>query len=136
MPYRDEVEALSARVEILERENDELATRLERARASLASVAADLAGLPASADVPWRSLYGGEPVRLTFVNTTKRKLSLVWVSYDGAERVESTMIPEGRVTLETSTGYLFRMRAGDEIVWQGYARVGQAELGPRADLAR
>lgn len=128
MPYRDEVGALSARVETLENENDDLRTRLARARAGLVSIAADLAGFPPEADVPWRSLYGGEPIEVTFVNGTDHKLVLVWVSYDGRERAETTVVPEGRVTLETHSGHLWRMRDGDHIVWQGYARAGVSPL--------
>ena len=128
MPYRDEVEALSARVQTLERESADLRARLESARAALASIAAELAGLPFEADIPWRSLHGGEPLELSFVNGTGHKVALVWVSYDGRERSEATLVPEGRLTLPTHSGHLWRAREGDAIIWQGYARAGELEL--------
>lgn len=128
MPYRDEVEALSARVQTLERENDDLRARLERTSAALASVAGELAGLPFDADISWRSLHGGEPFELTLVNGTEQKLALSWVSYDGRERPEATLVPGGRLTLPTHSGHLWRAREGAVIVWQGYARAGEPEL--------
>ena len=128
MPYRGQVAALSARVQTLERENEDLRARLERARAALASVAGELAGLPAEADISWRSLHGGEPFDRTFVNATERKLALSWVSYDGRERPEATLVPGGRLTVPTHSGHLWRAREGDAIVWQGYARAGEPEV--------
>ena len=130
MPYRDELEALKARVEALEHERDGLEASLERARAGLASVAGWLAGLPAAADLPWRSLHGGEPVEAVFVNPGADKLTLVLVGHDGREHVETTIVGGGEHRVATHTGHLFRLRDEDGVVWQGYVRAGATRLGP------
>ncbi len=108
MPYRDEVAALRARAETLQAERDDARAGLERARAALASVVADMAGLPAEAEIPWRSLHGGEPITVRFVNGTEHKLELIWVSYDGQLRSDGSLIPGGERERATYVGHLFR----------------------------
>ncbi|MCA9610746.1 MAG: hypothetical protein KC619_34360 [Myxococcales bacterium] len=130
MPYRDEVEALRARVQSLEQERDGLEARLERTRAGLASVVAWMAGLPAEAGLPWRSLHGGEPVEAVFVNPEAETLTLVLVGHDGREHVETTIVGGGEHRVATHTGHLYRLRRGDRVLWQGYVREGATRLGP------
>lgn len=124
MPYRDELESLRARCETLSTERDDALARLERARAALASAVADMSDLPPSADIPWRSLHGGEPLVVRFVNATDRKLDLVWVSYDGQERVESSLVPGGEIERQTYVAHLWRFidRERAAIAMQAYVR--------------
>ncbi len=129
MPYRDELEALKARVEALEAERDGLEAALERTRASLASVVGWMAGLPPEAELAWRSLHGGEPLEATFVNGSQAKLTLVLVGHDGREHVEVTIVAGGEHRLATHTGHLFRLRDERRVVWQGYVTAGAARLG-------
>jgi hypothetical protein len=130
MPYRDELDALRAQVEALTMERDEAIAGLERARAALASVVADMAGLPAEADIPWRSLHGGEPIAVRFVNATDRKVELVWLRYDGRARSELTLIPEGAREVRTSVAHLYRVLdpASGEVLRQGYVRADEPRV--------
>lgn len=130
MPYRDERAALEARVEALEHERDGLEASLERARAGLASVVAWMAGLPPEADLPWRSLHGGEPVEAVFVNRGAQTLTLVLVGHDGREHEQTTIVAGGEHRLPTHTGHLFRLRGPEGFVWQGYVHAGALRLGP------
>lgn len=130
MPYRDDAKALRDRVDVLTLELEQVNASLERARAALASLVADLAALPPNADIPWRSVHGGEPIRVRFVNHGERKVELRWVSYDGRERPETTIIPGGERELATHIAHLWRMVdvESGEIVLQRYVR---AEEDPR-----
>lgn len=130
MPYRDDVEALHRHVEAVTAERDEARAQLERARAALASVVADMAGLPAEADIPWRSLHGGEPRDVVFVNATRRKVALAWVSYDGRTREEVTLVPDGERAVSTFVAHLWRVSDAEtgEVVLQRYVRVGDARI--------
>ncbi|HEY8431855.1 MAG TPA: hypothetical protein VIL20_25935 [Sandaracinaceae bacterium] len=130
MPYRDELEALRARAASLERELERARSQLERARAALASAVADLAGLPPEADIPWRSLHGGEPVMVRFVNRTARKLELVWIGYDGRPHSIVTIVPGGEREERTYVAHLFRLldAATGEIVLQRYVRAGETRI--------
>ncbi len=133
MPYRDDADALRARVESLERELERTSSALERARAALASVVADLAGLPPEADIPWRSLHGGEPIVVRFVNASDRKLELVWISYDGQPRTVVTLVPGGEREERTYVAHLFRVIDPETraIVLQRYVRADQARITVR-----
>lgn len=130
MPYRDEIEALKARIEALEHERDGLEASLERARASLASVVGWMAGLPAAADLPWRSLHGGEPVEAVFANPTDETLALALVGHDGREHPETTIVAGGEHRVATHTGHMWRLRGAAGVVWQGYVRAAERRLGP------
>ncbi|MGE0792233.1 MAG: hypothetical protein AB7S26_41555 [Sandaracinaceae bacterium] len=127
MAYRDDAEARAEAMSALRAERDEALSRLERARAALLSAVSEMSGrTPGDEMIPWRSLHGGEPVRATFVNRTSLKLALVWVSFDGREREELTMIPGGKVVLDTHAGYLYRFREVylGRIIAQRYVRYG------------
>lgn len=130
MPYRDDVEALHRHVEAVTRERDEALAQLERARAALASVVADMAGLPAEADIPWRSLHGGEPIEVTFVNRTGKKVALAWVSYDGRAHEEVTLVPGGERAVSTFVAHLWRVSDAQsgEVVVQRYVRAADARV--------
>ncbi|MCB9597086.1 MAG: hypothetical protein H6719_30460 [Sandaracinaceae bacterium] len=132
MPYRDDIAALLVRVELLERKGERLEESLERARAGLASAVAEMAGLPPQADIPWRSLHGGEPIEAVFVNDGERTVTLVFVGYDGRAHDEVTIVAGGEHRVSTHTGHLWRLRDDEEVVWQGYVRAGQARLGATA----
>lgn len=130
VPYRDDAAALRARVEALTTERDRASAQLERARAALASVIAEMSGLPAEAAIPWRSLHGGEPTTVRFVNATERKLELVWVSYDGQLRPESSLIAGGERERATYVGHLFRAidPTSGEVVLQRYVRADEDRI--------
>ena len=132
MPYRDDAEAQARHVEALTQERDEALARLERARAALASVVAEMSALPPEADIPWRSLHGGEPLRVTFVNETDETLSLRLVSYDGREREEVTLVAGGEREVDSFVAHLWRLvdRAG-AILWQGYLRADRPRISAR-----
>jgi hypothetical protein len=130
MPYRDELEGLKAQLEALTVERDDASARLERARAALASVVAEMAGLPAEADIPWRSLHGGEPTSVRFVNATPRKVELLWVSYDGQPRSELTLVAGGEREVKTYVAHLFRaidVESG-RVVTQRYVRADEPRV--------
>jgi hypothetical protein len=133
MPYRDDAKAMRDRVELLESERDQALSTLERTRASLASLVADMAGLPADADIPWRSVHGGEPIRVRFVNRLERKVELRWVSYDGRERLETTLIGGGEWEVTTHVAHLWRFVdiESQKVLMQRYVR---AEDEPRIVL--
>ena len=132
MPYRDDIEAHERHLEALTQERDEARAGLERARAALASAVAEMNDLPPEADIPWRSLHGGEPVRVTFLNDTDETLSLRWISYDGREREEVTIVPGGQREVESFVAHLWRLvdRAGT-VRWQGYLRAAVPEIRTR-----
>lgn len=120
------------RCEALEQERDEALAQLARARAGLASAIAEISGLPAEADLPWRSLHGGEPIEARFVNETDTQLSLRWVSYDGREHERTTVVPGGAVTLETHTAHLWRFVGADgRVLSQAYVRADAPGLCAR-----
>lgn len=137
MPYRDEIEALKARVDALTAELEDTSGRLERARAALASVVADMAGLPAAADIPWRSLHGGEPIVARFVNGTPQKLELVWIGYEGKARTEVSLVPGGEREQRTYVGHLFRAidPASGDVVFQRYVRADEPRIVIEARLS-
>ena len=131
-PYRDDNEALVRRCEAMEQERDEALGQLARARAALASAIAEMSGLPPQADLPWRSLHGGEPIAARFHNETDARLSLRWVSYDGREHERTTLVPGGVVELETHTAHLWRFVDDDgRIVTQAYVRADAPALSAR-----
>ena len=129
MPYRDDEQARERHLEALTRERDELAAAFERARAALASAVAELAGLPAEAEVPWRSLHGGEPITVELVNRTGAPVTLLWLGHDGRPHPETTLVDGGRWRVETHTGVLWRMVGpSGRVIWQRYARAGHPTL--------
>jgi hypothetical protein len=130
MPYRDEAASLKARIEMLSAELEETSARLERARAALASVVGEMSALPADAELPWRSLHGGEPVSVRFANKSARKVELRWVNYDGRERAYETLIPGGERTHQSYAGHLWRMVDVESgaCVLQRYARASEDSI--------
>lgn len=110
MAYRDELEALRARLSALESERD--AARDEARR-----LAAILDGQPSTAvrrreraiDPNWRSIPGGEPTPVTIRNASRRKIEVIWLSYEGRERSAGTLVPGGVVREQTYVGHCWRM---------------------------
>lgn len=91
-----------------------------------------MSDLPPAADIPWRSLHGGEPLRVTFENDTDQTLSLRWVSYDGREREEVTLVPGGRREVDSFVAHLWRMvDASGAVRWQGYLRAAVPRVSAR-----
>lgn len=129
MPYRDDAKALHDRVELLEAELEQAMSALERTRAAVTSLVAELSGRAPDDDVPWRSIPGGDAIRVRFANHGPTKVELVWVSYDGRLRKETTLIAGGERELETQVAHLWRMVDPDgRVVLQRYTRAGTAVI--------
>lgn len=119
MPYRDELEALRARLSDLEAENHRLRARL---RAEGPVVARPV-------DPRWHSVQGGEPTTISIANASPRKLGVYWLSYDGRERNEGTLVPRGTIRVETYVGFCWRFvdaDTGEILEHRRVEEVGQA----------
>lgn len=108
--YRDELEALRARLSALEAERDQ-------ARDEVRRLAAILDGQPSALtrrreraiDPRWRSIRGGEPTFVTIRNASRRKIEVIWLSYEGRERSAGTLVPGGVVREQTYVGHCWRI---------------------------
>lgn len=115
MAYRDELEAMRARLAAAEAERDAAQAEAERLKALILSSPARIARghtpdvLPQAPDARWRSIPGGEPTALTLVNESARKLEVLWLSYDGRERSAGTLVPGGRLRAQTYVGHCWRL---------------------------
>ena len=98
MAYRDELEALRARLELLEAENARLEAKLRGEGPITAR----------PIDPRWCSVRGGEPTTVAIRNASPRKIQVFWLSYDGRERAIGTLVPKGRVEVETYIGFVWR----------------------------
>lgn len=98
MAYRDELEAMRARLSLLEAENDRL-------RAALRG-AGPMRSRPV--DPSWCSVPGGEPTTIGIQNASPRKIGVYWLSYDGRERTAGTLVPRGEIRVETYIGFCWR----------------------------
>ena len=124
--YRDDLEALRARIAALEAERD--AAREEAGR-----LEAILKGEPATRrraraiDPRWRSIPGGEPTRVTIRNESRRKIEVIWLSYDGRERSAGTLVPGGVIREQTYVGHCWRMvdaRSGEVLAHTHVEKAG------------
>jgi hypothetical protein len=94
--YRDELEAMRARLAAMEEEVASArseASRLKNALASRGSRELTPPLLPRTPDPRWRSIPGGEPTPVTVINESPRKVEVFWLSYEGRERSAGTPDP-------------------------------------------
>lgn len=122
MAYRDELEALRARLAAAEAARDAARDEARRLKAILH-------GEPAArrrdraVDPRWRSIPGGEPTRVTIRNDGDRKVELIWLSPDGRERSAGTLVPGGVVREQSYVGYCWRIVDAATGAILGHARV-------------
>lgn len=113
MPYREELEALRARLEAAEAERD--AARAENARLedalrqAVASPPGRTPELVSRLPDPHRSIPGGVPTSITVVNESPRKIVAYWLSYEGRQRSAGTVVPGGRIRAQTYVGHCWRL---------------------------
>lgn len=98
MAYRDDLEAMRARLAQLEAENDRLRAQLRGADPARRR----------EVDARWCSVPGGEPTTIAIVNASPRKIGVYWLSYDGRERTAGTLVPSGEIRVETYIGFCWR----------------------------
>ncbi len=111
MGYRDELEALRARLHAAEAERDaarEEAERLERALVAGRSATQHAPTPELVASRRERSIRGGEPTAATVINESGRKLAVFWLGYEGQPRSAGTLVPGGRMRVQTYVGHCWR----------------------------
>jgi hypothetical protein len=108
--YRDELEALRARLAAVEAERDAARDAAKRLEAILHGEPRSLTRRRSRAvDPRWRSVPGGEPTPITVRNESARKIELIWLSHEGKERSAGTLVPGGVVREQTYVGYCWRI---------------------------
>lgn len=117
VPYRDDLDALRARLEAAEAELAVAREEAERLKLALARsgphTPLDRPALPRPPDVRWRSIPGGEPTPVTLINESARKIELHWLSYEGRERSAGTLVPGGKIRAQTYVGHCWRIVDAD-----------------------
>lgn len=112
MGYRDDLEALRARLVAAEYERDNARADAERLKQALSSRRAARTRQRTPEEVPpteWRSIPGGEPTPITVINESARKLEACWLSYEGRARSAGTLVPGGRIRAQTNVGHCWRL---------------------------
>ena len=131
MPYRDEVEALRARLRVVEAERDQ-------ARAALAEVEHALeeaerralrARTTVEMDSRWCSIPGGDPTQLLLVNDGPRKVEVFRIGFDGRSWRAGTVVPGGRFRTRTHVGTCFRIADAHTGETLDHVRVEPGRLG-------
>lgn len=128
MAYRDELEALRARVAAAEAERD-----AARAEASQLKRALSLGGVDAGVkrtrqvSPEWRSIPGGAPLPVWVTNESPRKVAVYWLSYEGKERQAGTLVPGGGLRQVSYVGFCWRFVDPATGAVLGHARVEPAE---------
>lgn len=128
--YRDELEALRARLAAVEVDRD-------AARAEVRRLEARLRGGPDAADPierrldpAWYSIPGGEPTPVTVKNRSPRKIEVLWLSYEGKERSAGTLVPGGSIRVQTYVGHCWRIVDAASGAVLGHTRVEPGEGEP------
>lgn len=108
MAYRDELEALRARLAAAEAERDE-ARHEARRLASVLDREGQGGRIQRRIDPRWHSVPGGEPTPVTIRNESAQKVEVLWLSYEGKERSAGTLVPEGEMKTQTYVGHCWRI---------------------------
>lgn len=128
--YRDELEALRARLAAAEAERDAAKDEVERLRAALLGEPTPRGRRRHRAPDPrWCSVPGGAPTLVTVRNESARKIELIWLSHEGKERSAGTLVPGGVVQEQTYVGYCWRFVDAETGEILEHVRVG-AEKQP------
>ncbi|HJL15708.1 MAG TPA: hypothetical protein RMH99_08635 [Sandaracinaceae bacterium LLY-WYZ-13_1] len=124
MGYRDELEALRARLAAAEADRDAARDEARRLKSILHGEPRALTRRRARAvDPQWRSIPGGEPTPVTVRNASDRKIEVIWLSPEGKERSAGTLVPGGTVREQTYVGYCWRIVDADTGEILGHTRV-------------
>ena len=108
MAYRDELEALRARLETVERERDRALGRLRHLeQGPHAQLTSRERFDPSVVSVP-----GGEPMTVRIENRSDRKVVVYWLNYTGEERRAGTLVPGGTMSEQTYVGFCWRFVDG------------------------
>ncbi|MFK7987804.1 MAG: hypothetical protein AB8I08_17435 [Sandaracinaceae bacterium] len=107
MAYRDELEALRARLAAAEAERDDAKKEARRLADALEREGAGR--IQRRIDPRWHSVPGGEPTPVTIRNESAQKVEVLWLSYEGKERSAGTLVPEGEMQTQTYVGHCWRI---------------------------
>ncbi len=132
MGYRDELEALRARLAAVEHERDSARAEAERLKQVLMSRRrAAPPGERTQEQLParWRSIPGGEPTPVTLINESARKLDVCWLDYEGRTRSAGTLVAGGRMRTQSYVGHCWRFADGDsgEVLRHVFVRIEAGE---------
>ena len=129
MPYRDELEALRARLAAAEAERDSARAELRRLEGALSPGGPAARRIARRPDPRWRSIPGGEPTPVTLRNDSPRKVEILWLSYEGEERSAGTLVPGGSIRSQTYVGHCWRVvdAATGEILGHTHVAAGEGE---------
>ena len=56
---------------------------------------------------------GRAPTTIAIRNASHRKLRVCWLSYDGLDRAQGTLVPGGAIRVETYVGFCWRLDDAD-----------------------
>lgn len=128
MAYRDELEALRARVAAAEAERDAARAEAQQLKRALSLGVTDVDVKRTRQVRPeWRSIPGGEPLPVRITNESRRKIAVYWLSYEGKERRAGTLVPGGSLRQVSYVGFCWRFVDPDTGAVLGHARVEPAE---------
>ena len=109
MAYRDELEALRARLAAVEVDRDAARAEVRRLEARLRAGSEVADRIERRVDPAWHSIPGGEPTPVTVRNRSRRKVEVLWLSYQGKERSAGTLVPGGSIRVQTYVGHCWRI---------------------------
>lgn len=134
MPYRDELEALRARLSAALAERDQARAKADTLERLLRMPAGPADASAREGDPRWCSVPGGEPRTITLRNSFDRKVEVFWLSYEGKERSIGTLVPGGSSRQQSYVGHVWRFVDSQSGLILAHARVEPEteELAPAA----
>lgn len=130
MAYRDELEALRARLAAVEVDRDAARAEVRRLEARLRAGPAIADRIERRLDPAWHSIPGGEPTPVTVRNRSLRKVEVLWLSYEGKERSAGTLVPGGSIRVQTYVGHCWRIVDATSGAVLGHTHVEPGEGEP------